>query len=539
MNRQVSQPVRIYGRRQAHWSKLWTTSVTGMILSIALGAGVVFAQTPTTTVSVRPNVLFIAIDDLRPALGCYGDPLAKSPNIDQFAESAIRFDRAYVQQAVCGPSRTSLLTGLLPDHTQVWHNRNRFRTTRPDHVTLPQLFKQNGYRTLGFGKLFSGNEKELDPMSWSEPETLRRKSWRNYVLPHNMGNETKHAAYEMADVADDAYPDGKLADLTVKTLKNLEKNGGPFFLAIGFFKPHLPFNAPKKYWDLYDRTAFELPKEAREPVRLSPKVARHSHRELGGYNGVPKNEGLSAEQSRVLRHGYYACVSYVDAQVGKVLEALKRLSLEQNTIVVIWGDHGFTLGEMSRWCKATNFELDTKVPLLIRSPHLAYPGLATTALVEIVDLYPTLVDLAGLNVPADLDGRSFTTLIDPRSAPRQEHREATSIASERVDDFHYHRDFVLSQFNRPWKSTTPEVMGYSIRTRSERYTRWINWQSRETIAEELYDYSEQHSGPQNATLHAGQLIERRNTAASQPALRRRMSNQMDKLLASRLKEVRE
>jgi hypothetical protein len=142
-------------------------------------------------------------------------------------------------------------------------------------------------------------------------------------------------------------------------------------------------------------------------------------------------------------------------------------------------------------------------------------------------------------VPADLDGRSFTTLIDPRSAPRQEHREATSIASERVDDFHYHRDFVLSQFNRPWKSTTPEVMGYSIRTRSERYTRWINWQSRETIAEELYDYSEQHSGPQNATLHAGQLIERRNTAASQPALRRRMSNQMDKLLASRLKEVRE
>ncbi len=539
MNRLIAQFVRILGGLRGIWSKLLITSATVMIISMALSAGALFAQAPATTVSVRPSVLFIAIDDLRPALGCYGDPLAKSPNIDQFAESAMRFDRAYVQQAVCGPSRTSLLTGLLPDHTRVWHNRNRFRTTRPDHVTLPQLFKQNGYRTLGFGKIFSGNEKELDPISWSEPETLRRKAWRNYLLPRNQGKEKKQAAYEVADVADDAYPDGKLADLTVKTLENLKNNGEPFFLAVGFFKPHLPFNAPKKYWDLYDRKAFELPEEAREPVRLSPKVAFHSHRELGGYKGVPKNEDLDAEQSRVLRHGYYACVSYVDAQVGKVLDALKRLALEQNTIVVIWGDHGFTLGESSRWCKATNFELDTKVPLLIRTPNLAHPGLATTALVEMVDLYPTLGDLAGLNLPTPLDGRSFTTLFGPHNGPRQESREATSKPAESLDKFHYHRDFVLSQFNRPWKSTTPEVMGYSIRTRNERYTRWINWQSRETIAEELYDYSGQRSGAQNATLHGGQLIEQKNTAASQPDLRKRMSDQMDELLASRLKEASE
>lgn len=513
--REVAELVKSFDGLQVIWSKVLTTSATGMLLSFALGASATSAQTPTSSVSERPNILFIAIDDLRPALGCYGDPLAKSPNIDQFAKSARRFNRAYVQQAVCGPSRTSLLTGLLPDHTRVWHNRNRFREGHPDHVTLPQLFKQDGYRTLGFGKIFSGNEKELDPVSWSEPETLKRKGWKNYVLPHNQGKEKKQAAYEVADVADDAYPDGKLADVAVKTLENLKKDGGPFFLAVGFFKPHLPFNTPKKYWDLHDRAAFELPEGIREPVRLSPKIALHSHRELGGYKGVPKDEDLDVEQSRQLRHGYYACVSYVDAQVGKVLGALKRLGLEQNTIVVIWGDHGFALGETNRWCKATNFELDTRVPLLIRTPNLAQPGSATDSLVEMVDLYPTLAAVAGLGAPADLDGRSFSPILKDPQAPG--------------------RDTVLSQFNRPWTSTTPEVMGYSIRTENARYTRWIDWQSRETIAEELYDYS----GPQNATLHAGHLIEQQNIAASHPDLLQRMNDQMDGLLASRRKVARE
>lgn len=465
--------------------------------------------------ATHPNILFIAVDDLRTSLQCYGDPLAKTPNIDRFAATARQFNRAYVQQAVCGPSRTSLLTGLLPDHTQVWHNRNRFRETRPNHVTLPQLFKQNGYHTLGLGKIFSGNEKELDPISWSEPEILRRKAWKNYVLPHNQGKGKKQAAFEAADVADQAYADGKLASLAVETLENLKKDGGPFFLAVGFFKPHLPFNAPKKYWDLHDRAAFELPESLREPVTLSPKIALHSHHELGGYKGVPKNEDLDVEQSRLLRHGYYACVSYVDAQVGKVLDALKRLGLEQNTIVVIWGDHGFALGETNRWCKATNFELDTRVPLLIRKPDLAHPGVATDSLVEMVGLYPTLAALAELDAPADLDGRSFLPLLkDPQA---------------------HGRDTVLSQFNRPWTSTTPEVMGYSIRTKNARYTRWVNWQSRKTIAEELYDFS----GPQSATLHAGHLIEQQNIAASHPDLLERMSDQMDGLLASRLKVARE
>ena len=254
------------------------------------------------------------------------------------------------------------------------------------------------------------------------------------MLPHNQGKEKKQAAYEVADVADDAYPDGKLADLAVETLENLKKDGGPFFLAVGFFKPHLPFNAPKKYWDLYDRAAFELPEGVREPVRLSPKIALHSHRELGGYKGVPKNEDLDAEQSRLLRHGYYACVSYVDAQVGKVLDALKRLGLEQNTIVVIWGDHGFTLGETSRWCKATNFELDTRVPLLIRTPDLAHPGVATDSLVGDGRLVSDPGCLAGLTAPTDLDGRSFLPLLkDPRAPGRDTGVEPVQSALDKYD----------------------------------------------------------------------------------------------------------
>lgn len=486
-----------------------------ILQSVWLGSRSVSAEPPASSAQERPNVLFIAIDDLRPALGCFGDPLAKSPNIDQFAKSARRFNRAYVQQAVCGPSRTSLLTGLLPDHTQVWHNRNRFRKTRPDHVTLPQLFKQNGYRTLGLGKIFSGNVKELDPISWSDPEILRDTGWKNYVLPQNRGKEKKQAAFEAADVADDAYPDGKLANLAVETLEQLKQDGQPFFLAVGFFKPHLPFNAPKKYWDLHDAANFHLPDAAREPIRSAPQLAFHTHRELGGYKGVSKDEQLDADQIRRLRHGYYACVSYVDAQVGKVLDTLERLHLDRNTIVVLWGDHGFALGETNRWCKATNFELDTRVPLIIRTPDLAQPEIATDSLFEVVDLYPTLAALAGLDVPTAIDGYSIVPLLnDPQARGR---------------------DAVLSQFNRPWESTTPKVMGYSIRTKSERYTRWINWQSRETLAEELYDYS----SPRSVTLHAGHMVEQQNIAASQPDLLEHMRNQMDEMLTSRLKAVRD
>ena len=471
----------------------------------------VFGLDQTERQKLRPNVLFIAIDDLRTSLGCYGDPLANSPSIDRFARTARQFNRAYVQQAVCGPSRTSMLTGRLPDHTQVWHNRNRFRETNPDLVTLPQLFKQSGYRTLGFGKIFSGNKRELDPQSWSEPELLRQPDWKNYVLPQNRGLKKKQSAFERADVGDDAYADGKLTSLAIRTLEDLTDRQQPFFLTVGYFKPHLPFNAPRKYWNLYDSNSFILPDHLAANVQNMPPLAAHSHRELGGYRDIPQDEQLDRQHTNRLRHGYYACVSYVDAQVGRLLDTLQRLHLDGTTIVVIWGDHGYSLGEMNRWCKATNFERDTRIPLLIRTPGQRKPGVAANSLVEAVDLYPTLADLAGLIPPTDLDGQSLVPIIqDPQAAGRA---------------------LALSQFNRPWTASLPERMGYSIRTADHRYTRWIEWTTRRTLTEELYDYTLSSS----VTAHTGHMIEQTNIAASSPNVLIQMRSQMDSALENRVR----
>ena len=463
----------------------------GNILRFLLWLGLLVAPAAASA-PARPNVLFIAVDDLRVSLGCYGDPLTLTPNLDRFAAGARVFNRAYTMQAVCGPARTAMLTGRLPDHNRSWHNRNLFRATNPESVTLPQLFKQHGYFTQAMGKIFSGDERELDPASWSVPEILRQDGWRNYALPRGEA-PGKQAPWEAADVSDEGYSDGKLAALAVETLGRLKAEAKPFFLAVGFFKPHLPFNAPKRYWDLHDPAKFALPGE-RESVQGAPEAAYHTHRELGGYAGVPKDERLDAENTVKLRHGYYACVSYVDAQIGKVLAALERTGLAENTIVVLWGDHGYALGDAGRWCKGTNFELDARVPLLIRTPGLARPGAATNALVEYVDVYPTLAELAGLPAPAYLAGRSLTPILrDPSQTGR---------------------DYALSQFSRPFNAGPPEAMGYSIRTATHRYTRWVEWPSRKTTAEELYDYT----APGSAEPRWTTFVERRNVIAD-PAYR--------------------
>ena len=461
----------------------------------------------------KSNVLFIAIDDLRTSLGCYGDTLAKSPNIDRLAAAGLRFNRAYCHQAVCGPSRASVLTGRLPDNTQVWHNRNLFRNTLPDLVTLPQLFKNNGYQALSFGKVFSGAESELDPVSWSAPELLRGDGpgWKNYALTVAKASG-KGTAYEAADVPDDGYPDGKLANLAIETLGKLKQRGKPFFLAVGFFKPHLPFNAPKKYWDLYDPAIFSL-KDGITGVKDAPDLANHLHRELGGYEGMPEDENVSAAEARTLRHGYYACVSYTDTQVGKVLEALKKLGLDKNTIVVLWGDHGYSLGEKNRWCKGTNFDRDARAPMIICAPGMTQPGTSTESLIEYVDIYPTLAELAGLKPPGPLDGRSLVPILkDPSTRGR---------------------DVALSQFTRPWKATGFEFMGYSIRTDKHRYTRWVEWPTRKTTAEELYDYTSRES----ATRDGAFLIEQQNMIEN-PAyaqLRDQLRSKMDETLSTRIK----
>ena len=461
--------------------------------------------------AARPNVLLISIDDLRPSLGCYGDPLAQSPNIDRLAQSSRLFQRAYIHQAVCGPSRASLLTGRLPDNTRVWHNRHLFRDALPDAVTLPQLFKDNGYHTRGLGKVFSGRAREEDPRSWAVPNMVRGEGWRNYALPENNKKTGKGAAFEAAGVGDDGYADGKLADLAIEILQDLEGQSQPFFLAVGFSKPHLPFNAPKKYWDLYDPAVFE-PEEPFAPVHGAPTMAFHTHRELGGYRDIPGDERVSVDQARRLRHGYYACVSYVDAQVGRLLETLEQLGLQDNTIVVLWGDHGFALGEEDRWCKGTNFELDTRVPLLVRVPDMAERGVATHSLVEAVDIYPTLAALAGLTPPADLDGRSLVPMLKDPTA---------SI-----------RDYALSQFCRPWGQNEPDFMGYSIRTQAHRYTRWVQWPSRTTVIEELYDYESP-----GARLGGGALLVARENVLDNPAYaetRDQLRMKMDEVFRTRL-----
>ena len=470
----------------------------------------VLAATATLSgAAAKPNVLFIAVDDLRTSLGAYGDPLALTPNLDRLARESRLFERAYTMQAVCGPARTAILTGRLPDHNRTWHNRNLFRAANSDTVTLPQLFKQHGYHTQAMGKIFSGDEREIDPASWSVPEILKQAGWTNYALPRSDASG-KQSPYEAADVPDDGYTDGKLANLAVETLGKLKTQAKPFFLAVGFFKPHLPFNAPKKYWDLHDPKKFDLPGEP-EGVREAPAAAYHTHRELGGYAGVAKDERLDAEQTRVLRHGYYACVSYVDAQIGRVLDALRRLELERNTIVVLWGDHGFALGDAGRWCKGTNWDLDTRVPLMIRTPGLAQPGRAASGIVEYVDVYPTLADLAGLPAPAYLSGRSLVPLLKDAAGPG--------------------RDFALSQFSRPFNAGPPETMGYSIRTATQRYTRWVKWPSRETFAEELYDYTQ----PTSAEPRWTAFVERRNVIddPAAAAARDRLRGVMDQVLRER------
>lgn len=476
--------------------------VTGVILHVVFGFAVIASEP-------RPNIVMIIVDDLRPALGCYGDTKAKSPQIDQFAASARVFRRAYCHQAVCGPSRASILTGRLPDHTEVWHNRNLFRASHPNLVTLPQLLKESGWHTVSLGKVFSGDDRELDPISWSEPELLKQQGWRNYLQRDTDQNNGKGLPFERADTADDGYPDGKLALLAVDTLTRLKQQSQPFFLAVGFFKPHLPFNAPKRYWDLHDASVFENPEAA---VRTSgaPEVAYPDHLELAGYRNIPKDERVSPQRARELRHGYYACVSYVDAQIGRVLDAIRQQELERNTIVILAGDHGYSLGEADHWCKDTNFELDTHVPLMIRVPGRK-PG-PTEAMVEYVDLFPTIAELAGLNLPALLDGRSLVPVIDD---PLRKAREA-----------------VLSQFSRPFRRGNPEIMGYSVRTATHRYTRWIEWGTKKVLAEELYDYSDTTS----VRSQPPYLLEVQNIASRSESsgLRTSMSQQLDHILTERV-----
>ena len=413
--------------------------------------------------AARPrNILFIAVDDLRPKLGCYGDLAAISPNIDRLARGGMVFERAYCQQALCGPSRASLLTGLRPDTTRVYDLKTPFRNAVPDAVTLPACFKRNGYRTESYGKIFHNDKVMLDPGAWSAPEQHQIVGKRDqYVLPENRagGPEQKASAVERADVADNAYVDGKVADLALSALERIKDD--PFFIAVGYTKPHLPFAAPSKYWDLYDPAKLPL---AANPYLAegAPKHALQAYDELRSYADYPKSGPISEKQQRTAIHGYYACVSYTDALVGRLLDALDRYKLADNTVVVLWGDHGWHLGEQDYWGKTTNFEICVRAPLVLRVPGNPR-GQRTSALTEFVDLYPTLTEACGLKPPASLEGISAMPLLRDPSRPWK--RAA------------------FSQYLRQGG-----IMGQSMRTDRYRFTEWLA-ESGEVLGTELYDHS--------------------------------------------------
>lgn len=415
----------------------------------------------------QPNILFIAVDDLRPQLGCYGDKIVQSPNIDKLAGSGVLFNRAYCQQAVCSPSRTSLMTGRRPNTSKVWDLKTHFRNTIPDVVTLPQYFKNNGYHTQSIGKIYHDPASAQDALSWSVPEiSAVTKREGKYVLPANLQKRSsKAAATEQADVPDSAYIDGQVADQALEVLRKIKDK--PFFLAVGFRRPHLPFSAPKKYWDLYERENIALPIQ-RTPAPNVPAYAVHKSEELRGYTDIGFNNSITDSKQRELLHGYYAAISYTDAQIGKVLAELDRLNLTRNTIIVLWSDHGFHLGEKGLWAKTTNYELDTRVPLIIAAPKKGQ-GVKSNELVELVDLYPTLAELGGLPIPERLEGTSVVPLLTRTDQPW--------------------KSAVFSQFPRPWQyKGEPETMGYAIRTDRYRYVEWRNFKTNEVKATELYDH---------------------------------------------------
>jgi len=450
----------------------------------------------------KPNVLLILVDDLKPALGCYGDRVAKTPNIDRLATRGIRFELAYCNQAVCAPSRFTLMLGSHSTSTGLYGLGSGLRQVLPKAVTLPQHFARHGYRTESLGKVFHiGHGNRGDPQSFMAPHyhdkvieyvdpasTEGGKLTREEALFTNqklgqIRSLPRGAAFESPAAKDTDYADGRVAQEAIRRLtaarQRREKDGVPFFIAVGFVRPHLPFSAPRRYWDRYDPAKLSLAANQQPPVG-APPVALKRGGEIAAYKPVPPSGEVDARLARKLIHGYYASTSYVDAQIGKVLDALDRLKLADNTIVVLWGDHGFHLGDLGIWTKHTNYEQANRIPLLIAAPGVTKAGSSTRQLAESVDIFPTLAELAGLPLPAGpqpIDGKSLLPVLRDPAA--------------RVRDHAFH-------------AYPRRKLGRAIRT--ERY-RLVEWRGRGQPASaavyELYDY--------RADPH-----ETKNLAASRP-----------------------
>ena len=418
----------------------------------------------------RPNVLFIAADDLRNDLRCLGNPEVLTPNIDALAEQGRLFTHAYCQHALCNPSRASLMTGLRPDTLQIWNLGTHFRDQMPDVVTLPQHFMNHGYFTQNIGKIYHNWVHDLkgDPASWSVPAVMHfatHSSDKPIVdgeLPPNLAKDIK---CECRDVPDDAYFDGRIASMAIDALRERKTSDKPFFLAVGFWKPHSPFNAPKKYWDMYDRDALSPPPNPAWP-KDAPRIAWHNSQEIVGGKNPRK---LTDDAVMEMRHGYLAAISYLDAQVGRVLDELDALKMRDNTIVVFWSDHGFHLGEQTLWAKTSNFELDAAVPMIFSAPEMQNRGTKTDSLAELIDMAPTLTELAGLPKLDGVEGVSLVPILeDPAATVKQA---------------------AYTQHPRPaYYKDAPAVMGRSVRTARYRYTEWRDWETNNIVASELYDH---------------------------------------------------
>ena len=475
-----------------------------MFLSMGLAAVCVVAQG-----AQRPNILFIAVDDLKPMLGCYGDTDIKTPNIDKLAERGTVFLNNSCQQSVCGPSRASLLTGCYPDTTKIYDLKTLIRDMNPEALTLPQYFRQQGYETTGVGKIFDPRsvDEQFDAPSWSQPFLQNgvqeffakgidkpqggyhdpeveqaNAAFKAYLKKEGIKKSDKKA-YETAqqnfpklkpvseclDLPDAAYDDGAFANCAMEQMERLEKGGKPFLLAVGFKKPHLPFVAPKKYWDLYDRTKIDLAPFQKMPEGAPDYAFQDSWELRGSYSGVPLEGPMPEDLQREMIHGYRACASYTDTQIGKLLAKLEALGLAENTVIVLWGDHGWHLGDHGMFCKHTNYEQAVRAPLIISAPGQKAKGAKTGSPSEFVDIFPTLCELAGLPIPASVEGKSLVAVLhDPQAMVREA---------------------ALEQFPRG-----NDKMGYTLRDKRYRYVKWVKMdyyggeRSGPMDSHELYDY---------------------------------------------------
>jgi len=436
-------------------------------LSLAFGGAAFSALQPAASPaqsnrSRRMNVLFIAVDDLNNALGCYGHPVVKSPNVDRLAARGMRFDHAYCQFPLCSPSRSSLFTGLRPDQIKIYDLKTHFRDVVPDVLTLPQLFRKNSYAVARVGKLYHygvpgdiGTNGLDDPKSWDQvvnPRGRDKDEEDKVTTLHKekRGLGSSLAWYESGGT-DEEYTDGKVAAEVIRLLE--ESRDKPFFLGCGFYRPHVPWIVPKKYFDLYPLEKIALPFNPPNDRDDAPGPALPVK---------PANFGFSDLDCRRAMRAYFASTTYMDAQLGRVLDALDRLNLADKTIVVFWGDNGYHLGEHGLWQKQSLFEESARVPLIVVAPEARAKGKGTTRVVETLDLYPTLADLCGLEAPKNLAGASLRPLLDDANTPWS--RPA------------------YTQTRRGGKNGS--FMGYSVRTERWRYTEWDGGKR----GVELYDH---------------------------------------------------